>query len=285
MTGIRNISRPTIGVLGGGGNIGKRLCRLLSTNGFDVFALGRKPTQMEGLQYIEFDLLKAPPSRLPKFDVFVHLAWFMTHGEFWYSEQNERYYHASRRLIHFLAENGVGTIAVAGTCAELGTSQSKLDLKSLSGAKAELLNDLKKIQAIHGIDYHWFRIFYAFGEGENSHKLLSSLKSGVLKKSQLNNPNSRNDFIDFDTIAELMYFSMEEKIFGELDLGSGTCFSVGNLCEHIEKGADIIQQEKQSDCDLVADMKWIERAGRSLTKHKFDCFSAIKNYLLVKKLP
>ena len=213
-----------VAITGYTGNIGRRLVKLLSGKGIEVITVGRKPDSDYQIDILNLrERIESPPF----VDFIIHLAWFTKHPDFWVSPLNESFVINSVRLLkEFRKSNPLVRVIMAGSCAEIFSNSA--DVFELGNAKQRLRNLLLEQ---YEFDLTWFQIFFAFGSGEPSTKILSIIKNDRNPHEKIKNANAVRDFIHFDQIA----LAFEQAIFSEkkgcFQLGNGIGFSISDLMQ------------------------------------------------------
>lgn len=121
--GIGNDSRPKAGVTGASGYLGGKIARRLSTDGWDVVGLGRRPAGIEGAADAAFRLGDpVDPGALAGLDALVHCAWDF--GQRSWKGMEEVNVRGSRRLFEAAREAGVGRLIHISTVSASGVPRS-----------------------------------------------------------------------------------------------------------------------------------------------------------------
>lgn len=171
-------------------------------------------------------------------DILVHAAWTTEHGLFWESSENDRWLQAGRSLFSSFADNGGRRIIGCGTCAEYGGESSSPRRESedqgsarpasrYGQAKLELLQHLRSLP----VEYAWARIFFAYGPGEGSQRLVpSTIRSLLLGEPALCTSGTQvRDFIDVRDLGRAIAELVSSSITGAINLGQGEECSIARL--------------------------------------------------------
>lgn len=169
-------------------------------------------------------------------DVLIHLAWDVTHGEFWTSEKNIDYAKASIHLFETFLEQGGKKIIAAGTCAEYSTSAEPVrenqttigELSPYGNAKRLVLAYLESKKTQFNFDFTWFRIFGVFGLGEHQERLIPSIISTIQSKEvfSVKNPDVFFDYIYVDDLAHFIIDAIQKTNLGIINIGTGNSLAV-----------------------------------------------------------
>ena len=113
----------------------------------------------------------------------LHLAWYAEHGKYWDSPLNLRWTEATVRLVEAFCMAGGQQVVISGTCAEYDWTHgycredcTPIDPATLYGIAKDATRRL--VMAICGqyqVPCAWGRVFFPFGHGEASSRLMPSL--------------------------------------------------------------------------------------------------------------
>jgi len=167
---------------GGTGFLGSHVLKQLTQNFIDTKVFTRTKNNPP---FYKGDLLKHRDIKCCisdlKPDILIHLAWDVTHGEYWDSPKNDLYKQASFHLFEEFITHGGQKIIAAGTCAEFENLQENTDPLSLvdttlltpyGRAKRETFEWLQK----RNFPFSWIRIFGIYGDGENPKRFFPQAK-------------------------------------------------------------------------------------------------------------
>ena len=125
-----------------------------------------------------FDYLQKP-------DIVLHLAWSKLPN---YTESFDLTENLPNDIMFLenLIVNGLKSLVVAGTCFEYGLQEGELseDLPTFpsnpySIAKDALRRYLEVITSKYNLNFKWLRLFYTYGDGQNSNSIISQLKKAI----------------------------------------------------------------------------------------------------------
>lgn len=248
---------------GATGFIGSYVLKQLLNEKIDVVVVGRTKPLDSTVDFIEADLLsdqlnfeglvqKASATHL------LHLAWYAEHGKYWSSPLNLRWVEASVKLVEAFCKNGGKKVVVSGTCAEYDWSYGYLQ-EDVTPLKPSSLYGVSKDatrRLTHAIcnqyetEFAWGRIFFAYGEGEPSSRLIPSLKR-VFQGKQAPFPVNAEIYRDF------LHASDVASAF--LKLLSESSFGVYNICSErpitIKEVVNFIADYLHADSSLVLDLQ------------------------------
>jgi nucleoside-diphosphate-sugar epimerase len=233
-------------VTGATGFIGAPCVELLAAQGFEVHgaALGASGGSDDAVIYHDVDLLDPEQVRhlfaSVKPSHLLHLAWYVAPGKYWTSLENVRWVSAGLDLAREFADNG-GTRAVfVGTCAEYQPSEEPLvegvtllRPGTLYGAsKAALHLSAMAYLSQRGVSCSWAHLFYLFGPGEYSSRLVPSLMESLLAGDSFEcaRPDDVRDFLHVSDVAGALCALADSSVEGDVNIASGHPITVGELC-------------------------------------------------------
>ncbi len=159
---------------------------------------------------------------------------------------------ATLQLVEKLIAVGLKRIVVAGTCYEYGLQNGALQehqatdpINFYAIAKDSLRRSVAIICEQHKVCWSWLRIFYPFGDGQNSSSLLPSLEQAIQSRNTsfpMSSGRQLRDFIHVDNIADLLLLlAIHPLAKGIYNGGSGYAYSLREFVEFKIRalGADI----------------------------------------------
>lgn len=222
-------------VTGASGFLGRYVLSSLERRGIPTVAISRAPRGTDAGQTLALDLLDHTnlPAILEQIEAthLLHLAWYTEYGKYWSSPQNLRWVEASLRLVDAFCEAGGGHVVMAGTCAEYDWSHgwcredaTPLAPSSLYGiAKDALRRLVAPACELRGTRCAWGRVFFPYGMGESSPRLLPSLVE-VFRRARppfTVNATAYRDFVHASDVAEAFVTLLLTDATGPFNIGSG----------------------------------------------------------------
>lgn len=197
--------------------------------------------------------------------MLVHLAWTARPGVNFTSPENGLLVGQSAALFQGLVERGVRHLAGTGTFIEYATSPDPLTedvspLKPLlpySRAKLATLDELRRIAGVAGVTWSWFRVFNAYGEGEDPARMTSALMQRLATRSPVvvKTPASCRDYIHVADVAEGMLTTVESGLTGVVNIGTGVGTPVLDVARQIAvtvgAGPDLVTAQIPPEEDLM----------------------------------
>lgn len=240
-------------VTGANGFIGRAFCAAALQRGHDVLRLMRRMPGPDGgdERTVLGTLDDAPWPAIKGFgaDAVLHLAWITTPGVYLTSPENRTLLGQSERFLRGCLDAGIPHLAAAGSCVEYARSEAPmaewgtaLDTGfPYSEAKVALYGWLEAQVASAEQAWTWFRIFYPYGPGEHPQRLTSYLIRQLASGQPviLRTPNSVKDYVYIDDLAEAICVSLEQRLRGPVNVGSGTGVQIRALAEQIARKLEV----------------------------------------------
>ena len=269
-------------VTGANGFIGRAFCRVAALNGHEVLGLCRAPEASlpGGVKVLRGALDSIPWVQVKDFepDALLHLAWSLRPGSL-NSPDNVALVNLSRQLFEEALKVGVRHLAASGTCIEYAPSEDPLSedhsrlepALAYSVAKNATREIMQKLAVDAGALWTWFRIFYAYGEGEHQDRLSVSIvrKLASDQAVELRTPDSVNDYLYVDDVASAMLCAIEKSLEGPVNVGSGTGIKIIDFARQAARvlnvSPDLIQKASPATHDpfptTVADIAKLRGIG------------------------
>ena len=178
-----------------------------------------------------------------KVDIIIHSAWYAEPGKYLESSLNIECLTGTLNFAKAAAEEGVKKFVGVGTCFEYDlTSTDLLDVDSklnplflYSIAKVSTFKVLSKLFNNYEINFLWTRVFYLYGEGEDSRRLVAVLRSKLSKGEtvDLTSGNQIRDFMDVKIAGSLIAQASLSNTIGPFNICSGDEISIRELAERI----------------------------------------------------
>lgn len=238
-------------VTGASGFVGQHVIPQLIGRGHTVIAVARDESKarqfpwFNKVRFISCDIhlpLVNPVELFEHPEAVIHLAWpgLPNYKDLFHFEKNLP---ADYRFLKLLVEGGVHHLLVTGTCFEYGMQSGCLaeDMPTHPSnpyglAKDTLRKFLQSLQQQHSFSLQWARLFYMYGQGQNSNSLLAQLDSVIASKScESFNMSSGEQLRDYLPVAEvgrrLVALVENSECNGVINVCSGQPISVRSLVE------------------------------------------------------
>lgn len=215
-------------------------------------AISRSPSDSYAVDTVAFDLLADTdlPALIERAEAthLLHLAWYTEHGKYWSSPQNLRWVEASLRLVDAFCKAGGGRLVVAGTCAEYDWSHgwcredaTPLVPSTLYGVAKDALRRLVAPTCeLQGTRCAWGRVFFPYGMGESSPRLVPSLVE-VFRQARAPfpvNASAYRDFVHASDVAEAFVTLLLTDATGAYNIGSGAPTQIETLVREVANALD-----------------------------------------------
>ena len=207
-------------VTGATGFIGRHVVSALIKRGHSVVAVARgnisinKIPWIASVEFIKCDIQQdfeklLLPEILP--EILIHLAWpgLPNYKDFFHISKNLP---SDLKFLEAAVSFGVKHLIVAGTCLEYGVAGGALteDMDThpdtpYGFAKDALRKSLQILQNSTPFTLQWMRLFYMYGEGQNSNSLLSQLDRAIDENNPVFNMSQGDqlrDYMPVEHVAE-----------------------------------------------------------------------------------
>ena len=175
-------------------------------------------------------------------DTVIHLAWYAEPGKYLQSPKNFNCLSGSLNLARGAVKAGVRRFIGIGTCFEYDVSYGTLSVDTplkpsspYAEAKTALYLRLLSLLPRHGIEFAWCRIFYLYGEGEDTRRLvayvLSKLK--IKEPAMLTSGKQIRDYLDVKEAGSIIAKVALGKFTGPVNVCSGKPITVRELVEQL----------------------------------------------------
>jgi nucleoside-diphosphate-sugar epimerase len=175
-------------------------------------------------------------------DTVVHLAWYAEPGEYLQSSKNMDCLVGSLNLARGAVQAGVNRLIGVGTCFEYDLSVGVLSIDTplkpitpYADTKAALFLSLSHWLPMQSVEFAWCRLFYLYGEGEDSRRLVPYLRTKLEKgePAELTSGKQIRDFLDVADAGRMIADVALSDQTGPVNICSGTPITVRQLAEQI----------------------------------------------------
>lgn len=175
-------------------------------------------------------------------DLVIHAAWYAEPGKYLQASQNIDCLMGSLSLAKGAAKSGVKRFLGIGTCFEydltLGVLSVDTPLKPLTpyaAAKAALYFSLSQWLPTQSMQFVWCRLFYLYGEGEDTRRLVPYIRNQLEKgnPAELTSGKQVRDFLDVAEAGEMISNVALGEQTGVVNICSGVPITVKQLAEQI----------------------------------------------------
>lgn len=220
---------------GATGFIGRYVTSELARQGIDFVTVGRSTINKSSWQHISSNLLEVDDfsSILKQAQAthLIHMAWYSEHGKYWNSQINLDWMKMTTQLVEAFCLHGGQHITITGTCAEYDWSygyciedSTPTNPSTIYGIAKDTTRRLTQIICHkYSVPIAWGRIFYPYGEGEATPRLIPSLFAAFRgeKKPFGVNANCYRDFLHVTDVATALVLLTNKKARGCINISSG----------------------------------------------------------------
>jgi dTDP-6-deoxy-L-talose 4-dehydrogenase (NAD+) len=175
-------------------------------------------------------------------DLVVHLAWYAEPGKYQFSPKNIECLIGTLRMGRAATETRVNRFVGIGTCLEYQQSDRRHTIDSslnptspYAACKAAAFMSLSQYFSQSSVDFAWCRLFYLYGEGEDSRRLFPSLHESLSqgRKVDLTSGNQKRDFLDVREASRQIVDVALGDYHGPVNVCSGEAVTVRQFAESI----------------------------------------------------
>ena len=235
---------------GATGFIGSHIARALVRAGHEIHALvlpnddlGRIRDILPSLVMIQGDFLSlafvSPPSR---FDLCIHLAWYVVPGKYLEAPENRDFLKASIAFAEAIANAGCPRFVATGTCFEYDTHLGLLSESSPTNprslyatCKLQLFHELQEHARKTGMEIAWPRFFYQYGPGEDPRRFVPVAINTLLRGDPFTVPPNEQtrDYLHVTDVASAVCAVACSRLTGAVNIGSGDPVTVRQIASQI----------------------------------------------------
>ncbi|MDB9752041.1 NAD(P)-dependent oxidoreductase [Gammaproteobacteria bacterium] len=175
-------------------------------------------------------------------DTVIHVAWYAEPGKYLQSANNLDCLTGTLLMGKGAAQSGVRRFIGIGTCFEYELSGVALSIDTplqpltpYAGTKAAAFMALSQWLPQQQVEFAWCRLFYLYGEGEDTRRLVpylrSKLESG--ESAELTSGNQVRDFLDVRDAGQTIVTMALSNKEGPINICSGIPITVRQLAEKI----------------------------------------------------
>jgi len=175
-------------------------------------------------------------------DIVIHLAWFAEPGKYLQSPKNMECLQGTLTMAKGAALAGVRRFVGIGTCFEYDLSHGLLSIETplkpltlYAAAKAATYMSLSHWLPAQGVEFAWCRIFYLYGEGEDTRRLVPYIRAKLEagENVELTSGNQIRDFLNANEAGRLIANAALSAALGPVNICSGIPVTVKQFAESI----------------------------------------------------
>jgi nucleoside-diphosphate-sugar epimerase len=238
---------------GATGFVGQHLLRALGERGYRVRPVVRAGKQETLARYVAIETIVASPDIFAETaawwartcngaDTVIHAAWYAEPGQYLQSPKNQECLSGTLRLAEGAAQAKVRRFVGIGTCFEYDLNAGRLSIETplrpstpYAQAKVDAFNALSAALPRQGVAFAWCRLFYLYGEGEDSRRLVSYVRGRLQagEPAKLSSGSQVRDFLDVREAARMIVDVALGSQEGPVNICSGKPVTVRELAERI----------------------------------------------------
>jgi nucleoside-diphosphate-sugar epimerase len=238
-------------VTGASGFVGRHTLPALTRLGCAVIASARHPgPPAPGVEWIAADLFAPGEAervgREARADALLHLAWTAEPGKLWTDPANLDWVEATLRLVRSAAEAGTRRLCVSGTCFEYDWPEDGACIERVTPLRGHTLYDVckdscRRILEVYatqtGLSFAWARIFYLYGAGEHSARLISGIAQALLagEPAQTTRGLAVRDFMDVRDAAAALACLLLSEVTGPVNIATGEGVSIAEIAKTLAR--------------------------------------------------
>lgn len=242
----------TVLITGATGFVGRQVLRTLVSRGVAVRAVVREGTQARLESAPPEEVITTPDlfaqdaawwSRACRgIDTVIHVAWYVEPGRYLQSPKNLDCLSGTLELARGAASAGVRRVVGLGTCFEYELTGSTLTtttplrpLTAYAASKAAAFLALSQWLPLAGTEFAWCRLFYLYGEGEDSRRLVPTIRERLARgePAELTRGDQVRDFLDVAEAGRLITDAALGVVQGPVNICSGVPITVRALAERV----------------------------------------------------
>ena len=239
-------------VTGANGFVGRQVVRALSCQGVPLRLVVRRGAGClsaieDSGEIVEVsDVFNAERAWWTKvlggIETVVHMAWYTEPGKYLTSPLNLDCLKGTIEMALAIMDSDVRRFVGTGTCAEYDLNQgmlrvdSPLDPKTLYAAcKASTFQVLSQLFPAAGVEFAWCRLFYLYGEGEDSRRLVPYLRERLSRgeSAELTGGYQIRDFLDVENAGRMIADVSLGDQQGAVNICSGVPVTVRQMAEQV----------------------------------------------------
>lgn len=222
----------------GNGFISSSIVQKLQSEGHDLLIYSRTFNHKVQVEQVIGDALDFENFKkvfLWKPQVIIHTAWITTPRKYEIDPINYKYSKFTSELANFIPYTEVEHLIVLGSCAEYGPLRvpssagiTQLNPKSLyAKQKVAAYFSAKKILEGSGARLTWARVFFPYGPGQDSDRLIPYLIHSLRRNDTIHLLDSMStiDWITTRDIAQAISWVIENKLPTEIDVATSVGYT------------------------------------------------------------
>lgn len=244
---------PLILLTGATGFVGRQLLRALSERGCRVLPVVREGKEGGVVRGHAIETIVASHDIFAEdadwwaracrgVDTVIHAAWYAEPGQYLQSPKNQECLSGTLRLAEGAVQAKVRRFVGIGTCFEYDLDAGRLSIETplrpatpYAQAKADAFKVLSATLPRQGVAFAWCRLFYLYGEGEDSRRLVAYVRGRLQagEPVELSSGSQIRDFLDVREAARMIADVALGSGEGPVNICSGRPVTVREVAERI----------------------------------------------------
>jgi len=239
-------------ITGATGFVGRQVCNALVGKDVDLRCVVRKVKEHQFFDIANAEIVSTTDLFAEKtdwwvnqcdgIDTIIHAAGYAEPGKYLESDLNIHCLQGSLNLAQGAIQAGVRRFVGVGTCFEYDLSAGVLSIDTplkpttpYADAKAALFMSLYHWLSIQSVEFVWCRLFYLYGEGEDSRRLVPYLRTQLEKgePAELTSGKQIRDYLDVAEAGRMIADVALGHQTGPVNICSGVPITVRQLAEKI----------------------------------------------------
>jgi nucleoside-diphosphate-sugar epimerase len=178
----------------------------------------------------------------------LHLAWIVSPGTVYVSDDNFYWVQSSLDLVEAFTRCGGKRVVVSGSCYEYDQAYGVCSAArtpttpstNYGIAKNALRQLLEAYCRSHDLSFSWPRLFFMYGPGEDARRLVASVICSLLAEqpAKCSHGKQLRDFLYVGDVADSLVRLLDSDVRGPIDLGSGQPVMLRQIVETIGRQMD-----------------------------------------------
>ena len=238
---------------GATGFVGRQVLRALGTAGVEVRAVVRAGKRLPDVGPVRVEHVMTTPDLFAESDAWwtsacdgvdtvIHSAWYAEPGKYLQSPLNMACLRGTLTMAVGAASAGVRRFVGVGSCTEYDSSAGDLSVHTplrpaspYAAAKVAAFRGLEHWLPLRGVEFAWCRLFYHFGEGEDTRRLAAHLHERLAagQPAELTSGTQTRDFLDVREAGRMIVDVALGTVTGPVNVCSGVPVTVRQFAERI----------------------------------------------------
>ena len=241
----------SIAITGASGFVGRQVLECLSQGDHDIKIFTRKPEivgkYQQNIKVVKVENLFHEKTEflteiLKDVEILIHLAWYAEPGKYLTSSLNIDCLTGTLNLAKAFSLVGGQRFIGVGTCFEYDIDQCLLSVATplkpktiYAASKTSAFQLLTQILSMSKVEFAWCRLFYLYGDGEDSRRFVPYLKQQLINGqiAELTSGNQVRDFLDVKDAGKMIAEEALGSLQGATNICSGIPITVRQLAEKI----------------------------------------------------